>query len=452
MYKDLSLKTLSLPIFVQMLLSLSAGIIDTAMISKTGDNCVGSIGVATKIITFLTISYQIIASSSAIVVAQYLGASRKQDPIMDKIYTVAVMFNLILSVAVCTVVVAFAPNFLHLLNTPSTMVNNSIHYMKIVGCFLFCQSVTSVLVAIFNVHGKTYIGMLVFLSMDLLNIFGNWLFLFGPLKSLNLAIRGVAISTSFANIATMIAIIIAFRKIIGARINIALLFKRNSGEESAAAILKTLLKLGIPAASESFSYSAAQFVITGIVNTIGPIAVTTRVYCSNLMRVNKIYADSVAQGQSIITGQSVGAADYDFAHKSTLKSAFLALAVSVVVTVINFLLSKWTLALFTSNPDIIKIGRTMLFIACFLEMGRSLNVVIAKSMRTAGDVMFNVAVNITLTWLVSVLGAYVFGLKLKMGLPGVGLSMALTEIIAALIFFIRWQRGVWRGKSVVDAK
>lgn len=452
MYKELSLKRLSAPLFIQMMLSISAGIIDTAMISRVGDNCVGSIGVATKVITFLTITYQIIASSSGIVVAQYIGSGRGNDRVMNRIYTVAVLFNLVLSIFVCTAVVLFAPVFLRLLHTPAVMITNSASYMRIVGCFLFCQSVISVLTAIFNVHGKTYIGMLIFLSMDLLNIFGNWLFLFGPLKFLNLMVRGVAISTSFSAVVTMIATIIFFRKIIGGRINIFLLRAAGSDEESAFAILRTLLKLGIPAAAESFSYSIAQIIITGVINTIGPVAVTTRVYCSNLMRINKVYADSLAAGEAIITGQSVGALDYDFAYKSTLRSARLALVVSIAVTLLNFIISRWTLGIFTKNIEIIKTGRIMLFIACFLEMGRSLNVVIIKSMRTAGDVLFPVAMGMALTWGVSVLGAYLFGLRLGLGLPGVGLSMALTEVISAVIVFIRWKAGFWRGKRVVANK
>lgn len=470
MYKDLSLTKLSLPIFIQMILSMSAGMIDTAMISSCGDDAVGSIGNANQVIMFLTLAYQIVASSSGIVVSQYLGAGKSKSAIMLRIYKVAITFNLLLSVVVCLLVTTLSSVFLNALHTPFVMFNDSVSYMKIVGCFLFCQSVGSVFVAIFNVHGKTYIGMLVFLMMDLLNITGNYLFLFGPLKYLSLMVRGVAISTSFSSVVATAVLFIIFKRIIlnpllknkslnkqKARTSESAVITEDQGatdkvndeNEPYFAILKKLLSLGIPAAGESFSYSIAQIFITGVVNTIGPIATTTRIYCNMLANFNMIYANSVAEGTAIITGQSVGAADYDYAYRRVIKSARFAILISVSIAIMNFLLSRWTFHFFTQSADIIALGRRILLIGIFLELGRATNLVVIRCIRASGDVLFPVIMGVVSMWAVAALGSYLLALKCNLGLLGVWVAMASDEILRAIIACIRWKCGAWRNRSVV---
>ena len=93
--KNTSLFKLGWPIFVQSLLSMCLGYIDTLMISNYSDTAVGGIGNANQIIGFLTLAFSIIASATGVIVAQYLGAKIKEK--LNQIYTVSITFNLLLS-------------------------------------------------------------------------------------------------------------------------------------------------------------------------------------------------------------------------------------------------------------------------------------------------------------------------------------------------------------------
>ena len=55
---------------------------------------------------------------------------------------------------------------------------------------------------------------------------------------------------------------------------------------------------------------------------------------------------------------------------------------------VNFAISKWTLGFFTPNQTIIEIGQKVMFVAIFLEIGRCINLIVIRSMRSAGDVVF----------------------------------------------------------------
>ena len=83
-------------------------------------------------------------------------------------------------------------------------------------------------------------------------------------------------------------------------------------------------------------------------------------------------------------------------------------------------------------------------------MGRTTNLVVINSMRAAGDVKFPTYLGMASMWGVSVLFGYLFGIVLDMGLTGIWIAMAMDEILRAIVVFIRWIKGGWRGKSVVE--
>ena len=360
---------LAWPIFVQALLSMLLGYIDTLMLSGYDQTAVGAIGNANQILGFLTLAFTIISSASGVVVAQYLGAGKKDK--INQIYTVCVAFNLALSLIVSGIVYVGSDGLMKLLNTPEAMMPDARSYMRIVGGFIFTQAVLDTMSRIFQSNGRTEFGMIISLGMNILNVCGNYLFLYGPLKSLGLGASGVAVSTTFSRIAGLCAAFVFFSAFIDGHISVKYLrpFPKD--------ILKTLLRLGIPTAGENISYNISQLFVTGFVNTLGIAAINTKIYANILISFAYLYSVSVAMATTIIVGHAVGAGDYDFAYKRVNKTMRSALIVSVCIACINFLISPVTLGLFTRNSatpemgaQIVALGRSIFFVAIFLEFGR----------------------------------------------------------------------------------
>ena len=294
---------LAWPIFVQALLSMLLGYIDTLMLSGYDQTAVGAIGNANQILGFLTLAFTIISSASGVVVAQYLGAGKKDK--INQIYTVCVAFNLALSLIVSGIVYVGSDGLMKLLNTPEAMMPDARSYMRIVGGFIFTQAVLDTMSRIFQSNGRTEFGMIISLGMNILNVCGNYLFLYGPLKSLGLGASGVAVSTTFSRIAGLCAAFVFFSAFIDGHISVKYLrpFPKD--------ILKTLLRLGIPTAGENISYNISQLFVTGFVNTLGIAAINTKIYANILISFAYLYSVSVAMATTIIVGHAVGAGDYE---------------------------------------------------------------------------------------------------------------------------------------------
>ena len=309
---------------------------------------------------------------------------------------------------------------------------------------MFLQAMTETFYQILRSNGKVVFGMVVALVTNFLNIAGNFMFLYGPLKRLGLGATGVAVSSVFSRFAALIVIIVYFIFKIEGNISLKYLFPFPKD------ILRNLIKLGIPTAGENISYNISQIMIVAFVNTLGTVAINTKIYCGTLTNFSYLYSISVAMATQIIVGHAVGAEDYDFAYKRVCKSIIPSVVISVAIAVVNLSLSPVTLSLFTDNADSVSLGRKVMFIAVFLEIGRTCNLVVINSMRAAGDVKFPTYLGIASMWGVSVLFAYILGIVLQMGLVGVWIAMAADEILRGIIVVIRWRKGTWRNKRVVE--
>ncbi len=438
-----SLFKLALPVFLQALLGMALGSVDTIMLSNYSNTAVGAVGNANQVLGFLTLAFTIISSATGVIVSQYLGAGEKGK--ISVIYTVSVGFNLVLSATISLIVFFGSTALLTLMQVPDEMMADAETYMRLVGGCIFLQALIDTFSQVLRSNGKVVFGMAISLVMNIVNVIGNYLFLYGPLSKYVTGSMCVAIPTIISRLLCLIMIGIYFHyKIEG---NISLKYLKPFPKD----IVKSLVKLGIPTAGENISYNISQLVISAFVNTLGVAAINARTYCNTLQNFSYLYSLAIAVATQIIVGHAVGAGKYDFAYKRVYKSILPAELVSVSIAIVNFLLSPLTLRIFDASDEEMALARTVMFIIIFLEVGRTCNLIIINSMRAAGDVKFPTYLGIVVNWGVSVLFAYIFGIYLQMGLRGIWIAMAADEIVRGVVVLIRWRRGSWRGKRVVQS-
>ena len=263
------------PIFMELLLNILLSNVDTVMLSNYSANAVGAVGNANQMMFLFILLFNIIAGATGVVVAQYLGAKRTEN--MNQIYSLSLLFNLALGILISLLVFFGAGGFMNLLNVDSTQMKDAVTYMEIVGGFLFLQAGYNVMVQILRCHGYTRVGMYISLTINLINIVGNWLFLYGPLKYLNLGVAGVAISTITARAIALTASCIIFYRLKIGKISIRNLIPFPMD------ILTKMLRIGVPSAGENMAYSFYQLILMSFINPMGANAANAKVFASTLM-------------------------------------------------------------------------------------------------------------------------------------------------------------------------
>ena len=442
--KNTSLFALSFPIFIELLLQMLVSNVDQFMLSRFSDNAVAAVGNVNQILNLVLIMFSVLNSATTIMVSQYLGA--KQYDRTSEIYSVAVFFNLACGLLVGGGLVLFSRPLFAVMQVPAELVNDAVTYMNIVGSVIFLQALFSTLGVIFRCNGHMQYTMYVAVLLNITNIFGNSMFLYGWFGLPYMGVAGVAISSAVSRAIGVVVLMLLFRlKIDG---HISLKYLKPFPWET----LKRLLHIGLPAGGESLSYTLAQTVLLGFANTMGATTVSTRAYSMLIAWFAIVYSVSVSQGTQIIVGHLIGAGEEDSADKRVRKTLRPALLIALCVTILLYLFGGMLFSVFTKNPEIIALGRKIMLVEIILEIGRTTNLVIIRGLQASGDVRFPVFLGICSMWGVAVLVGYLLGLRAGLGLVGIWVGMACDECLRAVVVYIRWRMGVWRGRALVRHK
>lgn len=442
--KKLNVFSITWPIFIETLLFMMLGSVDTFMLSHYSDNAVAAVGVSNQLISMINIMFGIVTGGTAIIVAQYLGAGDKK--MASKATAVAIVFNFCFGILLSSGM-AFASNkILALMNIRPELMGYALQFLGIVGGFMFIQAVMMTITAVVRSNGYTKISMFVTIGMNAINIAGDYCFIYGPFGLPVLGVKGVAISTTVSKTIGLIVMIFVLKKVVDKK------FTFKNLRPFPVNILKNLLKIGIPTAGEQFSYNLSQLVITYFINMLSNEALTTKSYVQNIVMFAYLFSSAVGQGTQIVVGHLVGEGKKEEAYSQCIRSLKMAIVVCISISLIFVLTGRSLLSLFTANKEIISIGGIILVVDLFLEPGRATNLVVINSLRASGDVRFPVYMGVLSMWGVSVTFSYLFGIVFGLGLPGMWIAFAMDEWLRGIIMYFRLKGRKWQSMTLVQAK
>lgn len=438
--KELKLFAITWPIFIETLLRMLLGNLDTIMLSNYSENAVASVGSANQINMIIVILFSIVATGTTIVISQYLGAGMKDKA--DSAAISALVLNLAAGLFLSFVMFTFARGILTIMNIPEELLPDSILYLKMIGSCAFLNALIATCSAILRSHGSTRPAMMVVLAMNIINALGNWFFLYSPVGNPVLGVRGVALATILSQVVALIALILIITRM-GLKFSLKAVFRPDRD------VVRNVLKIGLPSAGENLVYHFSSLVITYIITWMGTEALTTRVMTFNLMYFIMIPGMSLGQGTQILVGHRVGAGKNQEAYKLCLHSLLYGVIGSILISVVIYLFRQPLLGIFSENPNIIATGGKLLALAILLEPGRVFNLVLMSSLKASGDVRFPVFMGCISPWIFAVGLAYLLGIHFGLGLIGVWIGYSTDEWFRGWTAFFRWKSRIWEQKALL---
>lgn len=435
------LASLTGPIFIETLLIMTLGAVDTVMLSRHSDASVAAVGVVNQIVMLCFLVFEVINLGTSVLVSQYIGA-RLNDRV-EKVVGVSLLVNLVIGLAISAMLYFGATTILRLMGLNDLLLGEGRGYMRIVGAFAFFQALSLTASAALRASNRAIYPMVVVGIVNILNIAGNYILIFGRFGAPALGAEGAAISTAMSRaIAMVILNIILFHTVIK-RFPWEI-FRRFPTRE-----FSNLLKIGLPSAGEQFSYSSAQIVMTFFINMLGVEVLAARTYVVNITMFGYLFCIAVSQGGAITIGHLVG--------KGKIHGAFilgkyvmrLALVITVTLSVAIASCGHSLMSLLTDNPEIISIGAALLWFDVLVEIGRPVNIFATNALRATGDVNYPFYVGLIVMWSLQVAGGYLCGIYFGLGIYALWLMIASDEITRGIIFTRRWWSMKWAGKSFV---
>ena len=427
---------MSLPIFVELLLQLLVGNIDQMMVSRVSQQSVASIVNANQIMNLVIIVLRMAATAATVILSQYLGAEDKANS--SRTCMVSILMITVVSLLSTLLVFAGYKPLYKALRVPEEIFDEASLYLLIVGACITVQGLYLIFSAIIRAFAMMKEVMIVSIVMNVMNIIGNAILINGWFGMPRLGAVGAAVSTDISKLVGLGLMILLFVKRTNVKLGLRFL------KPFPVQIMKKLCLLAVPSGVESFSYNMSQMCILGIVNSFGTMVTVTKGYCSIFANLAYVYAMAIASATQIVLGYLIGAKKIDLIQKRVNATQKVALAACVGLAVLLFLGSNYIFLIFTDDPEIIALGRRILFIEIFLEIGRAVNIVMTKCLIAVGDAVTPTVVGVSFQWGVAFVGAWVVGIIFDWGLEGVWVAMAIDECLRGLIFAVHFKKERWK--------
>lgn len=129
------LAKLALPIFIETLLIMMLGAVDTVMLSQHSDESVAAVGVVNQIVMLCFLIFEVINLGTSVLCSQYIGAGMKKR--MVTVVGISLIVNLVVGLAVSAFLFLDARTILGWMGLNEQLMPDGLAYMRIVGAFAF---------------------------------------------------------------------------------------------------------------------------------------------------------------------------------------------------------------------------------------------------------------------------------------------------------------------------
>ena len=428
---------LYIPIALETLCYMLAGMVDTIMLSTVGDNAVRAVGTVNTYINVFIIMFHIISSGMIAVMTQYIGA--KKIGVAYQARQLGAVFNALLGIFLSVFLFSFSENILEIVGVAPLLMDYAKTYLKIVGGFCFLNALIPIFSSYLRAFGYAKQPLIATLLANIVNLLLNVVFLF----VFHTGVAGVAIATVISRVLNLIIVIVISTFLIRAKEDKQRLKNRT--------VFAQIIKVGFPSALETALYNIAMTLTIRFLNQMDESGfhVTARSYAAQISNFSYCIGAALAQTNAIMTGWRIGTRDYEACDKGTKKVACIGICVAAGLQAFFAFNSNYIIRIFTNDTEMIALVKTLLIIDIALEVGRVTNLVFGQALKTSGDALFTTIIGVIFMYICMVGGTWFFGIHLNFLVIGAYIGLASDECIRAFFMFLRWQSGKWRMKGFI---
>ena len=441
LFSNRALVALIIPLIIEQFLNVLVGMADTIMVSNVGEAAVSGVSLVDSVMLLLINVFQALATGGAVVAGQYLGRQREKRAC--EAANQLVWFVTLLAVGIMAIMYLGKGFILHVVfgQIDADVMHHANIYLLIVNASIPFIALYNAGAAIFRSMGNSQVSMKVSMLMNIINVCGNAILVYG----FGCGAEGVAIPTLISRMvaAILITVLLLNQKQL-LHIKPSLRYQFRPG------LVKKILQIGIPNGLENSMFQLGKIIVLSLVSTFGTYAITANAVANTVASFQTIPGMAMNLAITTVISQCVGARDYELARYYTRKLLKIAYA-SVVVTVVIMLAASNLITQAYNLSDITAAEAIKIF---FLH-GISVMMIwptafsLPSTLRAAGDVRFCMITSVTSMWVCRVVFSYVFGQFFGFGVFGVWMAMILDWWVRAFFFVRRYRGSQWMTKALV---
>lgn len=424
---------LAVPVVFSELGWMTMAIVDTVMVGRLGAAAIGVVGLGGAIFYAVALFGFGILLGLDTLVAQAFGAgdiNRCHRALRQGLYLAVVMTPVIMTI--CWLVPPFFPSW----NINPAVAAGVAPFLHALSCGTLPLLAYAAFRRYLQATGHMRPVTFTLISANLINVFGNWILVYGHLGMRALGPTGSGWSTAISR--TYMAVVLGFFVWYFDREKGAGLFHEAPRFEWP--LFKELVRLGAPSASQISLEVGAFSAATVLAGRLMPAALAAHQIVLNCASFTFMVPLGVSSAAAVRVGHAVGGREWGVARRAGWIAVGLGAAFMLCAAILFVSAPRWILSLFSADPQTIAVGVALFTVAALFQVFDAAQVVITGALRGLGNTRAPMLANLVGYWAFGLPAGYWLCFRRGWGLLGLwwGLSAGLIGIAVFLLLF--WAR------------
>ena len=428
---------IALPIGIQNLITFAVSMADTIMLGSLGEVQLSASSIGNNLFFIFTVLMFGLGGGASVMASQYYG--KKDTKSIHKI--ISIMYRICLAITVVFVCIAvFLPKqFIGIFTTDKAVIDVGIKYLRTVSIGYVFYALTNCTITILRSVKTVKISMVVYSISLLVNVFFNWVFIFGNLGASPLGVQGAAIATVIARIAEFIIVVVFmlfFEKKIQLKIKHILHIDN--------IMFKDFIKNCTPVLFNELFWSLGASMISVVVGRLGTDVVAANSINSVANQFVTIFIFGVGNASSVIIGNTIGEGDYEKTKEYSKTITILSLVMGIIAGFIIFNIREYVVDFYNVSEATKQIAISIMSSTAIIVVFQSMSInTMMGVLRGGGDNKFVLINDVIYMWLFSIPLGFISAFVWKLPIIMIFLIIKSDEILKTIASVIRIYSGKW---------
>ena len=432
-YKDL-LK-LGLPIIIGQLGIIILSFADTMMVGRCGTAELAAASFVNNMFNLVIVFATGFSYGLTPVVGNHYG--RGDSASVSRVLKNALAVNAVAATVLMLIMYVLYLN-VHRLGQPSEL-------LPLIRPYYVVLLISLLFVLLFNAFKQfadgitdTVTPMCVLLGGNVLNIFLNWVLIYGKLGAPAMGLLGAGVATLSSRAVMLLTFVVVFY--VAKRYTPYVHGFRKTGinKEDFSLLNRIGMPVGLQMGMETASFSLS----TIMVGWLGTVALAAHQIMLTVGQLGFMMYYGMAAAVAVMASNHHGQDDMA-AVRSTVSAGFRIILVMAVLVSVPLLICRGGLGfLFADNAEVAAMVSSLVIPFVIYQFGDGLQCNYSNALRGISDVKMVSVFAFIAYFLISLPSAYLFGFVFDWGLTGIWLSFPLGLTSAGLLFYLRFRRSV----------
>ena len=360
------LKKLIFPLIIEQILAVSVGMVDTMMVSSAGEAATSGVSLVDIINVLIINIFAAVATGGAVVASQLSGTGRRKDRACQSADQLILVTGVV-ALVIMTLSILFRWQILNLIYKGVTeeVMKNAVIYLTISAISYPFLAVYNSCAALFRSMGNSKISMQASIIMNVINVIGDALFIFG----FHWSVAGAA---GASLISRMTACFILMWRLRDPKLDIRIGTTKGVNMR----MVKQILHIGIPNGIENSIFQLGRVLTVSIIAMFGTTQIAANAIANNLDSMGVLPGTAMSLAIITVIGRCVGAGDFEQAEYYAKKMMKLTYVINGICCLVVILTMPVTLRLYGVSGETRHLGAVLALIhngcAIFFMAGRFL--------------------------------------------------------------------------------